>query len=379
MTSQPTHVYYNVRIQNGNTDGTDAPCTFREQRTVPIVDAPSDYFFSCVRFNVPTSKIPLLIIPVRPFPNTDPSQTIYAISLSKVDTNGVSQTVTQNVVWSPNELRGQELVTPQYRLTEQSPYTNSYDSFYYCWSYVHFTSLVNAALNTAFETFKVNPAMGIAPTARAPFFSFDSTTKLFTLHAEKATFDTATVNNPVSIALNNALSVLYGGFNSKIDVANQQRILLVSSKDSTNNPLLDGDLLFPQEYSTLVNWIGFRSIIITTGTIPLVPEGIPAVTPFFSNNNLSNTGQPSFLSIVSDFDALLDSGGYADFQSSFQYAPSGEYRLVDFRESAQPLTSFDITVYFSDLYGCLHTLMIASNETASFKFLLRKKTFNRSP
>ena len=364
MPYEPTHIYYNVQIQNSSPNGSAKDCTFREQRLIPLIEKPEDYFFSCIRFQVPTSTIPILVVPVQPFPNTDTSKTIYSITLSY---NGID--AIEYIKWFPNTdtIEG-SIINPKYQLSAVSPYTNSSDNFYYCHSYIHFINLVNTAFKTAFTTLNVDLS-GSEP----PYFTYDAITKLFSLNAQESVYDILNTN-PIKIYLNNDLYALLGGLNSikTIMPVNGKSNQILISNDKNNT--IDGIIKFMQEYQTLVSWIGFKSIVITTGTIPIISEGIPVAQKFFSNTNVSETGTPTFLNIVSDYDALLDAG-YADFQTSFQYQPTSEYRLIDMF-GTMPLTSFDISVFWIDNYANLHELSIMPNETASFKFMFRKKKFN---
>lgn len=373
LRTSSTHAYYNVRIQNGDPSGRDKICQYREQRTVPIVNNPSDYFMSCIRFQIPTSRIPLLVVPVQPFPNTDPTKTIYAVTLQSEFTS-----VQKFVTWVPHEALHHEStspVTPVRPLSSQAPFSNAEDSYYYCRSYVHFMNLVNKAFADAFAELQLSGPVPLG--AKAPYFTFDSQSSLFTLHAQSDFYD---VNNSagslIKVFLNNDLFSLFGALDSTLfrnPVGEMDRqILITKAPDSSN--IVSGYILFVQEYPTLVSWVGFTSLVITSGTIPIESEGIPTSLPFFSNNNVQLTGEPSFLNIIADYDALLTEG-YKEFQTSMQYSPTAEYRLIDL-VGTQPLTSFDIQVWWSDAFGGLHPLYIGPNECATLKFLFRKRSFN---
>jgi hypothetical protein len=369
--TEPTHVYYNVRIQNGNPDGSDKVCQYREQRTVPIINDPSKYYMSCVRFQVPTSRIPILLIPVQPYPNVDPGKTIYSVVLSY---NGYE--VQKFVQWIPNEQLSINAnpIYPLHNLSVGAPYTNAEDSYYYCRSYIHMMDLVNDTFAAAFSDLGGLTTLPVG--SKAPYYTFDPATSLFTLHAQKAFYDVEAVATPIQIYLNNDLFTLFGAMNHikvRISTGEKDRQILISATPGDDNVDANGYILFQQEYPTLVSWVGFTSIVITSGTIPIESEGIPTTLPYFSNSNLQSTGQPSFLNIITDYDALLDMG-YREFQTSLQYTPTAEYRLADMT-GTQPLTSFDIQVWWSDAFGGLHPLLISPNECATFKFLFRKRDF----
>lgn len=370
--TKPTHVYFNVRVQNGNTDGADKICEYREQRVVPIVNNPSEYYLSCIRFNIPTSRIPILIVPVQPFPNTDPTKTIYSVGLSY----GAADAQTF-VAWSPNETAAGLAITPKQGLSAGTPFTDSNDSYYYCRSYVHMMSLVNKAFATAFADLSGQLAGALPAGAAAPFFTYDSVAKLFTLHAPASAYDTSAAGSVIKIYMNNDLFTLFGAFDSiKDKQATKEKdvqVLIARAPDGSNVDA-SGIIHFVQEYTTLVAWVGFQSLVITSGTIPVESEGIPTALPYFSNTNQQSNGQPTFLNIVSDYDALLDVG-YQDFQVSMQYSPPGEYRFIELT-GTQPLTSFDIQALWTDVFGGLHPVLLGPNESATFKFMFRRRNFN---
>ncbi len=358
--SDANHVYYNVRIQNDKKTGENVPCSYRETRIVPIVSNPSKYFFTCVRFSLPTSTIPLLVVPVQPFPNTDTTKTVYSVGL----TYG-GNSVQKYVMWSPNEKSLSTTIRPTYPLTEAMPSSNAKDSYYYCRSYVHMMNLVNDAFASAFTALQ---GLGSLPFgAAAPYFTYDSSSKLFSLNVPKTAYDVSN-SSYIQIFMNNELYTLFGAFNSvlhKTSSENERQILVRDQGNNTTNDIIK----FTQEFSTLPCWNGFKSIVITTGTIPIVAEGIPSAGTSTSN------GEPTFLTIVSDYDALFDDTGGASFVNAMQYTSSSEYRLIDL-VSTQPLTSFDIECWWMDVKGGLHPLMLAPNEAATLKFLFRTKAFN---
>ena len=59
-------VYYNIIIRNTD-EPSGKPLRFSENRTVPILDNPSDYELACVRLLVPSINIPLLFFPNESF------------------------------------------------------------------------------------------------------------------------------------------------------------------------------------------------------------------------------------------------------------------------------------------------------------------------
>jgi len=336
--NSPDHVYQNIRIQNGNAD-TAIPATYSECRVVPIINMPCEYYMSCIRFSLPTSLIPILIVPVQPN-QPDATLTIYSVSLSYK-----TFTSQQYARWTPKERNSVSSgpIEPRTPLS-LTKILNPDDSYYYCRSYVHMMECVNEALLEAFNALQaqVTTASQTMPVGcQAPFFTFDATTKLFTLNTDPS-YDVKANADPVNIFLNNDLFTLFGAFDNYLtyNAGEQDRQILVRN---LSNNTSGGMIQFQQEYSTLVCWASLKSIVITTGTIPISSEGIPNSNRFFSNS--SSSGQASYLSIISDFDAFMGDTGANEFQSIFQYNPTGNYRFADMH-GTNALTSFDLTVYW---------------------------------
>lgn len=360
-------IYYNVRI-NGNIDGSLALASFNESRSIPIVDNPSDYYFSCIRFNVPTSTIPLLIVPVQPYPNTDTTKTVYSVSLSY---NGFNSAETF-IVWSPVHSSSSEtLSTPKKQLSAQSPTTNANDNYYYCNSYMYFMSLVNQAFKTAFSDLSGQTALPVG--ASAPYYTYNAITKLFTLVAPASVYDVNNVGTPINIYMNNDLWNLFGAMScittASPTIAGHDRQILITS--DVANVDGSGNIQFQQEYISICQWMAMKSIIITTNSVPITTEGIPSVSNNYTPNN-GLIGQATYLPIISSYDALVSVAGFEDFQSLLQYTPSGPLKYIQLN-ATNPLTTFDITVFWQDIYGGLHQLLIAPFESATFTFQFTRK------
>jgi hypothetical protein len=371
-TRTPDNVYYNVRI-NGNSDGSLAVANYAETRSIPLVDNPSEYNFTCIKFNIPISTVPLLIIPVVPYPNTDATKTVYSVSLSY---NAFSSAQTF-IKWTPmtSALGSDTLSIPRKKLSADAPYTDSNDAYYYCYSYTYFMGLVNNAFQTAFSDLSGQTTLpvGSAP----PKFKYDAPSKLFTLVAPSSCYDVNNVATPIKIFMNNDLFNLFGAMPSYNYVqptltGNDKQILITSNSAPIDT---SGNIQFQQEYVSLFNWMAFKSIIITSSTIPIIPEGIPAVNNSIYTPDNELGGSSAYLPIISSYDALLDSNGYELFQSNIQYAPTGPYKLIEMI-GTNPLNSIDLQVYWMDSFGGLHNLLMQSFESCTFTFLMTKRNSN---
>ena len=84
------YIHYNVQIPHDDSvdaeGNIDTIAKFSENRTVPIVDRPSDYLFAIERFSVSGSNIPILISEIQSFSvfgNTDPNLTTLSVTLQR--------------------------------------------------------------------------------------------------------------------------------------------------------------------------------------------------------------------------------------------------------------------------------------------------------
>ena len=243
-------IYFNARI-NGSTDGSLSLAQYNETRSIAIIDNPSEYYFSCIRFNVPTSTIPLLIVSVQPFPNTDSTKTVYSVSLAY---NGF-QSAQTFIIWAPVNA---SYSVPKKGLTQHSPYTDANDNYYYCHSYVYFMNLVNKAYQTAFNDLAGQTTLPVGSVA--PYYWFDSKSKIFTLVAQEAFYDVNNLSTPIQIFMNNDLWNLFGAMSSinhssPAQVGNDRQILI--SSDIAN---LDasGNIQFEQEYVSICQWMAIK-------------------------------------------------------------------------------------------------------------------------
>lgn len=361
------NIYYNVRI-NGNSDNSLAVANYAEQRTIPLVDNPSEYYFSCTRFSIPTSTIPILIVP-HSYSSTDPTITVYSVSLSY---NGFNS-APSFIKWAPQVSYTTEtaLTNPRRTLSAQNPFIDPTDNYYYCYSYTYFMNLVNNAFEVAFNDLSGQTTLPAG--SFAPYYTYNAPTKLFTLVAPSASYDVNSVGTPIKIFLNNQLWTLFGGMSAQIvnnsAIQGHDRQILITGDTSTLDT--SGNIHFQQEYITICQWIAMKTIIICTNTVPIVNEGIPSVNGNYTPDNEQN-GQSTYLPIISSYDALVSTAGFEDFQSTIQYSPTGPYKLIDMI-GTNPLSSFDLQIYWMDVYGTLHNLYIAPFESATMTFLLIKK------
>ncbi len=347
-TDELNNLYYNIVLHNTGT--APIPITVKDQRAKTLIDDPSEYEVSIVRFTIPTSLIPILIAPS--FINQ------YSVTLTF---NG-----------TPYQ---------QFVPYTQTDLTNLYPTAQTYYNYQDFLNDVNTAFNTAFGDLKtVNPG---CVCMYPPSLFYDANTQRINMYIESTYID-GTVNganifmNKLLFNLLQAFSVQY--FNTPAPTGMDVRFIILSSNTVaiTNiTPRLGfptyiatlpaGNLIqLPQSFTTLSNFTSIRSVVLTSGLIPTLPEFLPDKTDGSQSNQVATNSK----SIISDFE--VTSLAPQQWRSNLTYLPTAEYRMISLLGN-QPLTVIDINAYFVDVNGVFYPLSIDVNQTFNVKFLFRSK------
>lgn len=405
------NVYFNVEIANPSIYGGDTPnilAQHSETTTQPIVDVAGDYYLSIVRFSVPGNQIPLTVMQIINGQN-NANLTPYTVCLSY---DGVDYPV--QIVYIPTGRYAQPSAPNPFQ-----DYTNPYYNIY---SYEHVLSMINTAIMTSFNLLKTdNP--GVA-TTHPPFLIFDPTTQLISFVVENSLVSPpfGGAGPVIEIWMNSALVSTYLSgfemfFNGNNAVNSKNYKLVVRYRFNNGYPAVDNsptananvsnqyytdgttgnlvtmpapiispipqyfyppgnppDFLYvSQDYSTLQNWSSFKSIVFTTSSIPVNSEFVPqTISQGLATGN--GTGAVSFRPILTDFQISINSAD--NIRQQIDYFPQGPYRIVDLI-SNQPITKFDVNIYWTDLFDNLRPIEIGPNQAASIKFLfVRKSSYN---
>ena len=344
------HIYYNAILYNG----TDKPILteVNDQRNQAIIDIPHDYEASIIRFLVSGSFIPLFIPDFLPLSTVT---TIYSVTLKNRSTLATAQTF---VTYTPS------------RPLTVAPYLPGY------WAYQDFLDDVNRALDVSFGFVKAGSTCTIPPS-----FFYDETTQLINLFTEDTYLSDN--SNGIEISMNATLfnffvsfPVNYLGDNQPqgrdyIFNINPAKALLIVPPPRYEFPVniafLPQNLIAStQEFKTLYNWNSVRSIVFTTGRIPLNNEYIPNNVSGNQDINVSSVNAP----ILTDFEPNVSDGAGAS-QGYLQYVPQ-IYRMFNLLSNL-PLKVIDLHVFWSSKNGKLYPLYLAQGATMSVKLMFRKK------
>lgn len=297
----PDNVYYDVLISNFNsTTGNPIPIYFNENRTNPIIQSTGEYDMSIIRFQVDTPDIPSFIPVIKPFTTLN-NLTNYVITLTikpefrpyTSPATPVANTKTYisqvNVVWVTQDTSAPIPPPP----SSNGGYQSNVGDYYYCYSYQHFISLVQAALVRAFNNLKLalvndlytssvtnKELFGVLP----PIFSWDSTTNCAVISTPQYKADNTSVAfetryldgttgnridnvNGVKMYFNSPLFQLFTSFNADFKGQNN------SFTTTAENPQRQGYYQDPTGYgsailpvtSTTLTGLNYEIVILNQG------------------------------------------------------------------------------------------------------------------
>lgn len=337
--------YQNFSLTNNNTLPILAEIV--DARDSPILDNPTEWEMSVVRFQVNGDLIPLFI-PIIPNP-LFPLRTNMSITLSF---GGSFFQEYINV--TADEVKG---------------------GIYY---YSQYLDHLNDASAAAFALLKA-AFPGVTATS-PPYFALNPVTQLISIYVQDVYLRT----NPgsISIGINQYLQAIldfpFAQFNSYntpfgndyiIDIHDHAPLLPVPPRP--NYPIgistVTGNVIqVSQEFPTLHLWDNIKSIILLTNLIPIVRETLPNTPTIDQNNNISNNS----LTILTDFDIVKNAN--EPRPSIIQYFPSAEYRMISMNQS-NPYRVSDIRCQYQDYSGNIYPIYLPNMTNFSGKIMYRHK------
>lgn len=362
-------IYYNVSIPHNDLALNPAggnfftPAKFLEIRDTPLFNGPpKDWYMSIVRFSIPTSTIPFQIFPTQPAPNTNPNLSVYSVTLSYLGND--FQTF---VLYSPQNTY---VPVPPAPSASEGAIRTQYVQYYSVYSVQHTLDLINVAFSTAFTNLKT--AFPAAPPTAPPFFGFDPATGLFTLYAQTLYAGAGTISIYVNEFLYTNLSPCFNVIIAGVNATNGKNVQFLVENLSTNLvtlPAPQGNCYaMNQEYNTIANWYNFKSIVITSGSLPIRKEWLSTQV---INMGISTGSGSNFFPIVTDFELAIETGN--ELKTYVHYNPTAQYRYIDLQGDT-PITVIDLQIYWKDNYDNLYPLLIGPHREASIKFLFEKKS-----
>lgn len=313
----PDNIYYDVLITNFNsTTGDPIPIYFNENRTNPILPITGEYEMSIIRFQVDTPDLPVFIPVIKPEQNLK-DLTNYVITLTITPATGpdgstpntttfVSQA---NIIWVTQDSSAPVPPGPN----ANGGYQSNVGDYYYCYSYQHFQSLINATLVRAFSYLKqalINFGYNGGATNKelfnvlSPIFSWDSTTNCAVISTPQfkndnvsPAFETRYINsigniepnpNGVKMYFNSPLFQLFSSFNA--DFKGQNNSITTNAGYIQNpNATTPNNQSIQIPTSTFITLTGLNYEIIILNQQGTNQILTPNIYPVTNPNNAVNT------------------------------------------------------------------------------------------
>jgi len=176
-------IYFDVTVSNFKSTNTVPPIFYyNDQRTMPFIECPEDYYLSIIRFTMETGTLPVFIPSIEPN-QSDVNLTIYKVTL-EVDVSGVTYTQTTPILWSPQD--DSAVVPPPPSATQNKLQIND-TGYYNCYSYTWVALLITRAFGECFAD--LQSAVGTLPTKYPPIVYWDSTSNGLVLYADVLGYD----------------------------------------------------------------------------------------------------------------------------------------------------------------------------------------------
>jgi hypothetical protein len=382
--TNPDQVYYDVTVTNFQSTTTQPPVFYyNEQRDMPFITVPEDYYLSILRFTVDTGTLPVFI------PSIQPNQgnlnlTIYSVTLSYTYL-GVTYVAQEFLDWVPQDLSAPVPVPP----SGSSTGTQVNDTGYYnCYSYTYFLAIVGKAFEDAFTNLlaQVVAVGGTLPSAEPPYIDWDTTSSSGTLFADVLGYDTNpnAGYTPILCYMNAPLFSLFESFPARylgyqltpLNIQGRNFQLLPFNKGATNLQLItpvNGDpawtaICLYQECSTTSAWTPIQSLVFISNTLPINPNQVSTPLIFNNGSQISLGGNNSAIAnIITDL--VSDTGSY---RPNLVYTPTAQYRYITLYGN-RPLFNIDLEIFYRLRTGQLIPFRLQSGGTVTVKIAFIKK------
>jgi len=366
------NIYYNMTIPHNdgtNPDGSPSNARFFQVRSEPLLKAPaSEYSVSIVRYSIPTSEIPIQIVPIEQAPaNVLINKTTYGLSV-KWNGNNYSYPV----LW---RTQSPSANVPVQTITGNNINTQ-FAEYYSLKSIEHFLDLINETIEAIVDDMVIDGFANPNP----PFLFFDSATNLISLYTPRDWANNGLGTEP-RLYLNGDL---YDNFQNSFDgiletytpaVLYQSWYFNIIDRlaNHENLPIPYGanTLRTRQEFKSTLFLSTLSSVLFITNSLPVRSEWISGQN---RQGNVQSVGD-SYLQILTDFEVQVENLG--DVRGIVNYVPTAEYRRSTM-DSQTDITIVDIEIFYKDKFGNVFPLKIPRNGIATIKMLFEKKTTRTS-
>lgn len=333
------YVYYNCIVNNNQSNAVLAK--FEEQRDTAILANMENFVVSVVRFQVPTSEVPIFIF----------KKDAYILRLF--------DTVTSTYVNNPSNVPP----SPDFVVEYNSALVGKRNVSNAIYQYWQFIEMVNTSLNSAISS--ITPAVAFSPSDIR--FELDSGTNKLRL---------VWLDDPLvvvflqryEIHLNYELGYFFNALNTRTSPNNYIILDITANTYSLGAPniysLTDSYYYNEAQYSNLYTWHQLRKLIFVTGSMPIQSE-------MLGSNQIAG-GTPASISMITDFEVPPEDNG--SLNHSVYFADEKSRRISI--HGTGVLKKLDIQIFYQTRDLNLFPLLLAPNAgfEVKLKFERRKDT-----
>lgn len=381
--ANPDQIYYDVTVTNFESSTTVPPIFYyNEQRTLPFINNPEDYYLSILRFTVDTGTLPVFIPSIEPNQG-DRNKTIYSVSLQWTGASTTTYTAQAFLQWVPQDVSA--YIPPPPNQTPNGLQVND-GGYYNCYSYSYFLAVLGEAFITAYNDLAAQVLAGgdaPLPSAYPPYIDWDTSSNSAVLYADVDGYDQnpSAGYTPINIYMNAPLFSLFSSFPAKYlgfqNIPQGKNFKLEPfNKGSTNLQVVtpaNGDpqwtaICMYQECSTTAAWTPITALVFTSNTLPIQPSQVSTPLVFINNQQVAFGGNNAdTANIITDL--VSDTGSY---RPNLVYQPSSQYRYITLYGN-RPLFNLDLQIFYRLKTGALVPFRLASGGSVTIKVSFIKK------
>lgn len=344
--NSPDNVYLNINIR-GDDLYDEAASSININKTIPIVNNPSEYYLSVVYAKIPLNNIPITIaIPIPNQPDSDLLKIGIGVRYMGVEYFENVRYVTQQQTPQPVQNRKRSII----------------NTYYFVYTVTHMVNMINTALKLAHDN---SGAPGTAP-----YFLFDTNNQKLNLIVDATLVNEYNLGN-YSIGFNSDMMTYLEGFSyfeKSMQLVNfKNEIDLYSSGNVCNQyggefrEIGGTHFLYSQDHYSINKWFCLQKVSIISNTIPIHPE-VLGIIPTDTTVNM-----PILFDIVSNNKLALQERG------DIVYNNEGGNRLIDLT-SQIPLTNINLNIVWTDMLGNVYPLFTSFFNTIELKLGFHKKS-----
>lgn len=357
------NVYLNINLINPVTSTQVVPAIFTQNLQYPIVDNPSEYNLIITRVDIPASAIPIFHFQTLPFPNTDVNKGVYSIVLGY---NG-NFTAPIYLEWIPQSFNQPRVPV----FSALQPNQDELDPYYYNYSYVNLSNMVNTAIQAA-----ITSGIGFLPAGMDLYMIYNNQSGYYSLVGTQNMFHSLNPFDPLNVQIyfNSPLQLFFTGFKNIFKSFNsingQDHLILIendrnnssTTQDGFNPNIPAGYYQIQSEFNNDFSLQSLNRLIVTSNSFGGVP----------SQNEVSTENNPSYLNVLIDY-VPKPSTRNGIYRSDFIFYNEGEFERKALT-SINPLSNISLTFLYQDRDSSqLQVILLIPGETLNIQFLFEKK------